>query len=780
MNKQIIITLTAALLALVGCNKGPEMADAGQITIKASVGAMTKVSYDGDKTGFTAGDKVSVYAWLGSGDAVPDNRVADGVVNTLESDGKWTPEARMLWKSVKDAHYFLGVYPVRHITDFTADNYALDPDDYTASDLLIATNLGGVKATDGPVELAFDHAMAKLVVNLKFRSEWDVAPDADIVKVLVNAKSQASVDYLAKAVTVKGDASDIGLIASASAPTGYALSFSGIQVPQKGVRDITVTVGNREFVYESASDIPLNAGEYTTLGFNVGKDNIELGSVSVAEWTAGPEIPDVETKLLTRYDLLSAEYPTYDKNSIKTDWRKGDVIFVFLSGLEAPKYIKMVYNGSNWVSTGMDGDSAVALDLQDGDTGTMCAVYLPFGSDVDVMADGTDFTFSKPCRNGYMTDTLPYTVSEGLLEGTFKMRFPEGCVVFFTEDDATTGPAELREHYLSPQSLVSVSDNLIITCGDEAQGAPLVGNAYDDGTNKGYVFIGILAPGARNFATDYHFTLVKGGWKGSYYKKTLPSLICYTDDNTDRFTSIPDWTAITDYKPIDLGCDIAVEGGKKRVYWASRNVGASSDFPASDSDEDLLATWGDYYAWGETAPYYKEGHAYDMECSDWISGKTGYNWDTYKYGSASDALTKYCGDPSYGFEGFTDNLSELIASDNDELNDDAARAVLGGLWRTPGSSEWRWLLDNCDWDDTNLGRKLVSEISGYEGVFIFLPAAGFRTESTLNYMGSRGYYWSSALDNSPWKADQMVIYSHTTIWGFEDRCFGLSVRPVTD
>ena len=169
-----------------------------------------------------------------------------------------------------------------------------------------------------------------------------------------------------------------------------------------------------------------------------------------------------------------------------------------------------------------------------------------------------------------------------------------------------------------------------------------------------------------------------------------------------------------------------------------------------------------------------------MECSDWISGKTGYNWDTYKYGSASDALTKYCGDPSYGFEGFTDNLSELIASDNDELNDDAARAVLGGLWRTPGSSEWRWLLDNCDWDDTNLGRKLVSEISGYEGVFIFLPAAGFRTESTLNYMGSRGYYWSSALDNSPWKADQMVIYSHTTIWGFEDRCFGLSVRPVTD
>ena len=140
--KNIILIAAAGMLALVGCNKEPEMADGGNITIEASVGAMTKVSYNGNKTAFTAGDQIAVYGWTGSAAEVPATRLVDGVANTLGSNGKWTPAFPMLWKAGADKHYFLGVYPVHAITDFTSDTYTLNPADYTASDLLIATNDG--------------------------------------------------------------------------------------------------------------------------------------------------------------------------------------------------------------------------------------------------------------------------------------------------------------------------------------------------------------------------------------------------------------------------------------------------------------------------------------------------------------------------------------------------------------------------------------------------------------------------------------------------------------
>ena len=284
------IYLAMALLALAACNKEIATTEAGDITIDASIGAMTKVSYDGASTSFTAGDQITVYAWMGSAAAVPDTRVVDGVRNTLGTDGKWTPATQMRWKTVTDAHYFLGVYPAKDITNFTADAYTLDPAAYTASDLLIATNLSGVKASGGPVSLNFDHAMAKLNVNLKFRSQWDATPA--VSSVTVTAKKTATVSYLTKAVTATGGTSEVDIPAAASAATGYTLGYSGLQVPQTGVKVVTVTIAGKEYVYESATDIPLESGKYTTLGLIVGKDKLELGSISVADWEAGTTLPD--------------------------------------------------------------------------------------------------------------------------------------------------------------------------------------------------------------------------------------------------------------------------------------------------------------------------------------------------------------------------------------------------------------------------------------------------------------------------------------------------------
>ncbi len=279
----------AALLMLPGCLKDLEPADAGGITVEASIGELTKVSYEGDASAFASGDRIAVYAWTGDASAVPDARVVDGVVNTFDGSA-WTPASLMLWKNGSDGHHFLGISPVHDITSFTADALTLNTSDYAASDLLVARK-SDVTPSETPVALGFSHVMARLSVNIKLRDQYSAA---DVTGVTVQAKNGAVVNYLTGTVSATGTAADQPIPAANKAPTGFNLSYSGIQVPQEGVHKITVTVGGEEYFYWSGTDIPLVGGKHTTLNFTIGKDKLELSDVSVSEWSAGGTLPGGE------------------------------------------------------------------------------------------------------------------------------------------------------------------------------------------------------------------------------------------------------------------------------------------------------------------------------------------------------------------------------------------------------------------------------------------------------------------------------------------------------
>ena len=267
----------AAFLSLAACNKFPGRTR--EITIQAGIGPLTKVAYTGDKAAFEAGDRIAVHAWTGSKTAVPATRAVDGVANTFDGT-KWTPAAPMLWEDDESAHYFLGIYPVHAVTDFTADPYTLDPADQKASDLLIATNLTGLTPSATPVALAFGHTMARLDVNLTFRDQWETAPT--VTAVSATTKKTATVDLLTKAVTATGDAAKVALAKTDNA------SWSGLQVPQEGFRTITITLDGKDYIFTHASDIPLTAGKYTTVNLAIGRDRIGLASeITIDNWTSG-------------------------------------------------------------------------------------------------------------------------------------------------------------------------------------------------------------------------------------------------------------------------------------------------------------------------------------------------------------------------------------------------------------------------------------------------------------------------------------------------------------
>jgi len=284
MKSKSIYTLAGALFVasvlLAGCAKekgGTEPAARSAITIEASIGTPTKVIYNGDAASFAAGDQVSLYAWMGSATEIPAKKIVDGVVNTFNGTA-WIPASQMLWSPVKENHYFLGVYPVKSITNFTADAYTL------GADLMIATELDGIPFQENaePVALTFTHAMARLDVNLKFRNQWAEIPT--VTSVATTAKNGYTVNYLTKAITATGNAAQVAVSPLETAVSGHDRSYSGLQVPQEGVTKLTIVIDSQSFIFIAAEPIALESGKITTLNLFVGKDKIELGSATVAPW----------------------------------------------------------------------------------------------------------------------------------------------------------------------------------------------------------------------------------------------------------------------------------------------------------------------------------------------------------------------------------------------------------------------------------------------------------------------------------------------------------------
>ena len=213
---------------------------------------------------------------------------------------------------------------------------------------------------------------------------------------------------------------------------------------------------------------------------------------------------------------------------------------------------------------------------------------------------------------------------------------------------------------------------------------------------------------------------------------------------------------------VDMG--IKTSDGKT-LYWSTRNL-CENGFVNSPEE------YGDYYAWGETEPYYSS-----QSPLTWKNGKSeGYNWASYKWcNGSSSTLTKYNTNSSYGT---VDKKTVL------ESSDDVASVKLGGKWRMPTDAEWTELLTKCTWTwtDNYNGTGVKGQIvTATNGNSIFLPAAGNRGGKGRSGAGSYGFYWSSSLYTGfPLSARYVHFYSDNVNGRDYNRFHGLSVRPVSE
>ena len=419
------------------------------------------------------------------------------------------------------------------------------------------------------------------------------------------------------------------------------------------------------------------------------------------------------------------------------------------------------------------------FDFTTGDAGAMSPAgtvpYYPAGAqNIDIVAyypatAGSSFSVATD-----QTADASYKASDLMFASvTDQARQAEAVNLAFTHK-----MAKLCVNITAGQGVTSISSVSILNVKptvsfDQATGA--VGEASGDATtivmsNNGAAVIPAqtIDGGLLSIVTD------KGTAIYSVASKAFAAGQLYTMNITVNLRAVGATTAITGWTsegtvtvnpvtyqktPASL---VAVDLGHPSIKWANMNLGAISE-----------TDYGDYFAWGETVPYYQEGFSQESPCTHWIAGKLSYSWSYYSLcNGTQNTMNKYCTNGDYGY---VDNKTVL------ERTNDAASANWGGNWRMPTDDEWRWLRSNCTWTWTT-----QSGVKGYlvegNGNSIFLPAAGYWIGDYLYHAGSTGQYWSSSLyDNKSYNAWYVGIDINDGVYGGgEYRYRGQSIRPVTE
>ena len=221
----------------------------------------------------------------------------------------------------------------------------------------------------------------------------------------------------------------------------------------------------------------------------------------------------------------------------------------------------------------------------------------------------------------------------------------------------------------------------------------------------------------------------------------IAAAVCSAENTADPELNRADGE-IAGHEYVDLGLP-------SKTLWATCNLGASTPYD-----------YGDYYAWGETAP------------------RLSFSWENYKYFKGVDH------EGQYSWE-ILDDIGEEIS--NTEY--DAAAREWGHGWRLPTYQECRELLmygwQKWTTDEQTNGTRAY----GTNEKSIFLPASGIiGLNDEVVMRGIWGYYWTGTY--SPWCTNDGTPIEPSTramsIWvdlshmalGDAVKCEGMNIRPV--
>lgn len=271
-NKYIV--LAAMALTFAACTQEEDFTpqtDGDAVKINATIGKLqTRVAYEDDgATNFINGDEICVQNIL---------RDTKNVATYTFDGTTWTTTDALVWNGGTAESQFQAWYPATASFDkFTLPTDQNSIEELPAADWMTASTSAMVKPDDKTINLAFEHKLAKVTVQVtEFTSQFGDDPYLTAATIY-----SLSDEY----VTVNGG---IKPVLGGNAAT--AIVCPGKYAAGTNLMEVTISDDGRQTflnvpVNAFLTDTGLEAGKHYTFSLKVGKDAISITKVNVEPWT---------------------------------------------------------------------------------------------------------------------------------------------------------------------------------------------------------------------------------------------------------------------------------------------------------------------------------------------------------------------------------------------------------------------------------------------------------------------------------------------------------------
>ncbi len=483
------------------------------------------------------------------------------------------------------------------------------------------------------------------------------------------------------------------------------------------------------------------------------KKTIAILSAFAALVSCTKEAPVVEEPtqeqnqtIKVNFNISRTDITNDTKATVKTTWADNDVVFIFFEDVAAPKYLELKYNSGNWTPTQCNGLVAGNLAASGKH---LTAVYLPYGSNFTVAADGTSFTI-KNGENNYsghffVCEKAVYSFADGTLTATISLSAAapldgDDRLVHFDVTGYTDGHEyDMYQDYMKPFSLTSIASDGTVSKTVGSKGDAISG--YIDAANTIVSFSGVLDKSAKT-EKDWQFSI-----------NDVTASVLYTRDAGNKTISANKYIGLGNISTATWNANEYVYLGftnfkGERVMWAKKNLGATS--------ETGEGSVGRFYYWGDLV-----GHAVTGSYPSYSVVLNPLEDEEYKLPAAAPVI-----DFTH-FEAVGEHYQMKLKPEYDP-----AHVALKGLWRMPTAythpnngnieiGELGLLKSNTTrtktgaFDIIGVGKTCT----GPNGNSIFLPYSGYVINGTVTYS-------AYDVDYPDWYMGDYI--SSVCILGFED------------
>ena len=271
-NKYIV--LAAMALTFAACTQEDDFTpqtDGDAVKINATIGAMqTRVAYEDDgATNFINGDQICVQNTL---------RDTKNIATYTFDGSTWITTDALVWNGGTAESQFQAWYPATASFDkFTLPTDQNSIEELPAADWMTASTSAMVKPADKTINLAFEHKLAKVTVQItEFTSQFGDDP-----RLMAATIYSLSDEY----VTVNGG---IKPVLGGNAAT--AIVCPGRYAVDTNLMEVTISDDGRQTflnvpVNAFLTNTGLEAGKHYKFSLKVGKDAISITKVNVEPWT---------------------------------------------------------------------------------------------------------------------------------------------------------------------------------------------------------------------------------------------------------------------------------------------------------------------------------------------------------------------------------------------------------------------------------------------------------------------------------------------------------------